>query len=165
MEVALAATVLALTLVGMIGVIESGSQMLDLSRKQTLANQILHGEIDELRLQSWQTISGYDTADNAVFGTGYGAGPTLLSTANDTAYGLFVSNYPRTSSIFTLTRTVVCVQPAQSNPCPFGSYATNPLLLQVTFTITWTGVTGHSYTRVSTTLVGKNGLSVAYQRS
>ena len=56
MEVALAATVLALTLMGMIEVVETGSQMLDLSRKQTMAAQILHSEIDQLRLQSWQTV-------------------------------------------------------------------------------------------------------------
>ena len=58
MEVGLAATVLALTLTGMIGVVESGSQMLDLSRKQTLAAQILHSEIDQLRLQSWMAVAG-----------------------------------------------------------------------------------------------------------
>jgi hypothetical protein len=35
----------------------------------------------------------------------------------------------------------------------------------VSFTISWTGVTGHSYSRTSTTVVGLNGLSVVYQKS
>jgi hypothetical protein len=57
MEVALAATVLALTLVGMIQVIDSGSEMLDLSRKQTIAAQILQDEIDQLRLMTWSQVT------------------------------------------------------------------------------------------------------------
>jgi hypothetical protein len=158
MEVALAATVLALTLVGMIGVIESGTQMLDLSRKQTIATQILHSEIDQLRLLSWSTISGYPS------GNGYPPGPTTLDSANDPSFATFVANYPQAATIFTLTRTVSCVQPVQANQNP-SPYPNPPLLLQVTFTISWTGVTGLQYTRVGTTYVGANGLSVAYQRS
>jgi hypothetical protein len=186
MEVALAATVLALTLVGMIGVIESGTQMLDLSRKQTIASQILRSEINQLRLQSWPVISGYPVgnASGAVNsfspanqvgytgsnfpvstpGNGYPAGPTLLTASNDPSFAMFVAQYPQTANIFTLTRTVACVVPAQSNPNP-SSYGAAPLLIQVTFTVTWTGVTGRSYTRTSSTLVGVNGLSVAYQKS
>jgi len=165
MEVALAATVLALTLVGMIGVIESGTQMLDVSRKQTIANQILHSEIDQLRLQSWQTLSGYNPSGIAVFGAGYPPGPTTLTSSNDPSFAQFVASYPQTATIFTLTRTVSSVQPVQTNPNPSSNYGTNPSLLQVTFTITWIGVTGQSYSRTSTTLIGQNGLSVAYQRS
>jgi len=167
MEVALAATVLAFTLVGMIGVVESGSQMLDLSRKQTMANQILHSEIDQLRLQSWTTISGYNpgnATNTSQPGLGLPAGPTMLTTANDPSFAMFVQEYPQAATIYTLQRTVACVLPVQSNPNP-SAYGSPPLLLQVTFTISWTGVTGRTYTRVSTTFVGMNGLSFAYQRS
>jgi Tfp pilus assembly protein PilV len=188
MEVALAATVLALTLVGMIGVIESGSEMLDLSRKQTLADQILHSEIDQLRLQSWSVIAGEPppnaTSANFYSSTqvGYIGTPTMLSTpgngyasglspnlvtltaSNDPSFARFVAIYPQAATIFTLTRTVTCLKPSQLNSNP-AAYASSPLLLQVTFTITWNGVTGRSYSRTSTTLVGQNGLSVAYQRS
>lgn len=191
MEVALAATVLALTLVGMIGVVESGAQMLDLSRKQVMAAQILHGEIDQLRLQSWAAISG-EPPSVASLGTpptmyldpttqvgysgssspvalpysGYLAGPTTLTSSNDPSFAQFVANYPQAANIFTLTRTVTCVEPVQSVPTMTGTtYGSPPLLLQVTFTITWAGVTGRSYTRTATTLVGQNGLSVTYQKS
>ncbi len=163
MEVALAATVLALTLVGMIGVIESGTQMLDLSRKQTLAAQILHSEIDQLRLQSWPTVSGYSTTGTAI-GSGYAAGPTTLTSSTDPSLATFIANYPQVANIFTLTRTVACVKPSQTNPNPT-AYASTPLLLQVTFTITWKGVTGRSYSRTSTTYVGYNGLYQVFQRS
>jgi len=148
MEVALAATVLALTLVGMIQVIDSGSEMLDLSRKQTIAGQILHSEIDQLRLQGWATI------------TGYTAGPTQLTLASDPILSEMAQQLGGTFP-YSVARTVTCVQPA-GDPFP---YAIPPLLLQVTFTVAWTGVTGHSYTRTSTTYVGQNGLSAAYQRS
>lgn len=164
MEVALAATVLALTLTGMIGAIESGSQMLDLSRKQTMATQILHSEMETLRLQSWQALSGYNSS-GPVSGAGYPPGPTTLTSLNDPTFAVFVTSYPQAANIFTLTRTVFCTQPSQANNNPAGNYGTTPLLLQVTFKISWTGFTGQTYIRVSTTSVGANGLSVAYQRS
>jgi Tfp pilus assembly protein PilV len=164
MEVALAATVLALTLTGMIGVIESGNQMLDLSRKQTMATQILHSEMETLRLQSWQVLSGYNSS-GPVSGAGYPSGPTALTNLNDPTLAVFVASYPQAANIFTLTRTVFCTQPSQSNNNPSGNYGATPLLLQVTFRISWTGLSGQTYTRTSTTSVGANGLSVAYQRS
>lgn len=185
MEVALAATVLALTLVGMIGVVESGTQMLDLSRKQTMANQILHSEMDQLRLQSWPVISGWPQGNGSMAvtfpssvqvgysgwptilftpGNGYPAGPTTLTASNDPSFAMFVAQYPQAATIFTLTRTVSCVEPVQTNQNP-AAYNLAPLLLQVTFSISWTGVTGFTYTRVSSTYVGMNGLSVAYQKS
>jgi hypothetical protein len=167
MEVALAATVLAFTLMGMIGVVESGAKMLDLSRKQTIATQILHSEIDQLRLQSWTTITGY-TVSNSVsspFTPGYGS-LTTLTTANDPTLLRFAANLPNVVSSFTLTRTVACVQPTSNpNTNPGSAYSKAPYLIQVTFTITWTGITGQSYTRTSTTYVGYNGLYQAYQRS
>jgi hypothetical protein len=181
MEVGLAATVLALTLTGMIGVIESGSQMLDLSRKQTLAAQILHSEIDQLRLQSWMAVAGTTSVSGSIYsstqvgysgtpqtlptpGYGYPAGPTTLTASNDPSFASFVAAYPQVASNFSLTRTVECIEPAQTNQNPT-AYVSAPNLLQITFTIQWTGLSGHSYSRTATTLVGSNGLSVAYQRS
>jgi hypothetical protein len=189
MEVALAATVLALTLTGMIGVVESGAQMLDLSRKQMMAAQILHSEIEQLRLQSWAVIAGepesvgsggypptfyfYSNTQVGYSGTaqtlslpgnGYPAGPTTLTSSNDPSFAEFITNYPKASSIFTLTRTAACVEPAQANSNP-SAYGSTPLLIQVTFTITWKGITGRSYSRTATTLVGQNGISTTYQKS
>jgi hypothetical protein len=167
MEVALAATVLALTLVGMIGAVESGTQMLDLSRKQTLAAQILHSEIDELRVQSWTAVSGYNPGNvtiSAQPGNGYPPGPTSLTAANDPSFASFVAQSPMVATNFTLTRTVSCVEPVQANLNP-SAYPSPPLLILVIFTITWTGVSGQNYTRTSATYVGLNGLSIAYQKS
>jgi hypothetical protein len=161
MEVALAATVLALTLVGMIGVIESGAQTLDLSRKQTIASQILHSEIDQLRLQSWQTVSGYSISGVASTTT-YGPS-TTLTLVSDPTFAKFASIVQSWQNL-TLTRSVSCIQPVQANPNPGSSYAYTPLLLQVTFTISWKGMTGRIYSRWSTTYVGEFGLSNAYQR-
>jgi len=186
MEVGLAATVLALTLTGMIGVIASGTQILDLSRRQTLAAQILHSEIDQLRLQSWMAVAGESPGGtgsvSTLFysstqvgysglpatlttpGNGYPAGPTTLTASNDPSFATFVANYPQVANYFTLTRTVTCIDPVQTNQNP-SPYAAAPKLLQVTFTIQWNGVTGRTYSRSATTLVGRNGLSVSYQKS
>ena len=144
MEVALAATVLALTLVGMIQVVDSGSEMLDLSRKQTMADQILQDEIDQLRLMSWTAITNLPTAAT-----------NISSDSTFTTFSAQIGgHFP-----FAGTRTITYLEPSpQPNVNPV-------LLMQVTYTVTWTGVTGHKYSRTSTTYVGKNGLNVAYQRS
>jgi Tfp pilus assembly protein PilV len=137
MEVALAATVLALTLTGMIGVIESGSRMLDLSRKQTMASQILSDEIQQLRLQSWTTIVGYPTA-----ATTMSVDPSFSSAAN---------------SNFTCSRTVSVLKNDNNG---------NPNLIFVQFTITWTtGFNGRTYTRTASTYVSNNGLMQAFHKS
>ena len=161
MEVALAATVLALTLVGMIGAIESGSQMLDLSRKQTIAGQILHGEMDEIRQLNWTTVSSYPPGPTTLSMTAGDPNydPMLVALAQQLGWSTSNPSFP-----YTITRTVACVQPAQLNLMP-SPYVNPPIVLQVTFTASWTGVTGLSYTRSSTTYVSQNGLPVAYQRS
>jgi len=138
MEVSLAATVLALTLTGMIGVIEAGSKMLDLSRRQTQAEQIIHSELDQLRLQNWTTIS------------------SLPSTATPVTSTSLIYLDPATTSNFSCTYQAQQVQDAAGNTIP---------VYQVTFTVTWTGVTGLTYQRVGTTYVGQNGLRLSYQRS
>jgi hypothetical protein len=143
MEVAMAATVLALTLVGMIQVVDSGSEMLDLSRKQTIAAQILQDEINQLHLLTWTEVTSLTSAT-----TNISADSTFTTFAAQMG-----GHFP-----FTGTRTVVVLEPAPPSANP-------TLLVQVTYTVTWKGVTGHTYTRTSTTYVGKNGLNVAYQRS
>ncbi len=140
MEVGLAATVLALTLVGMIQVIESGSQMLDVSRKQILAGQIIHSEIDQLRLQSWNTIS-----------TALPSSPTSLTSASSPIY-----LDPSIGGNFTCQYWANPVNDAGGNAIT---------VMQVTFTVTWTGIAGQTYTRTGTTYIGQNGLNLSYQRS
>ena len=142
MEVALAATVLALTLTGMIQVIQSGSEMLDVSRKQTIAAQILHDEIDQLRLQSWSYVSG---TIPSTLTTIPGSSPLAISTVFGSVGGNFTCKY----------------QSTQVNDIAGAAIQ----MYQVTFKVTWTGITGHTYSRMGTTLVSKNGLSVAFQRS
>ncbi len=135
MEVGLAATVLALTLVGMIGVIESGSKMLDVSRKQTIASQILDDQVNQLRLQTWSTVSSYPASTSLTI-------PTAFVSAAE--------------SNFTCTRFVSVVKTDANG---------NAALLQVKFSISWTGITGRTYTRTAVTYVEKNGLYQTYQRS
>lgn len=128
-EVMVSAAVMAAVIVGMIQVIVSGSEMLDVSRKQTVAMQIIHGQIDSVRLNDWSTVSGL------------AAGPTTVT---------IDSSFQAVSTGFTCRRTVSTVK---SN------------LKQITFTVTWRGNTGRSYSRSGSTYVGKNGLYVTYQRS
>ena len=58
----MAAAVMLAGVVGMIQVITSGSEMIDLSRKQTIATQIIHSEIDKLHLSDWTSVSALPAA-------------------------------------------------------------------------------------------------------
>ena len=146
-EVMLAGAVLALALVGMIQVIVSGSEMLDVARKQTIAMQIIHGQIDQIRLKDWTEVSALPASHSVWVDASDNGGS---QSANITAGFVFGSKLPAISQQFQCTRTISTVRTD---------------LKQVNFTVSWTGNTGRSYTRTGSTYVGKNGLYVSYQRS
>ena len=62
----IAAGVMLAGIVGMIQVVISGSEMLDVSRKQTVAMQIIHGQIDSMRLNDWTSVSALPTSSTTV---------------------------------------------------------------------------------------------------
>jgi hypothetical protein len=142
-EVMVATAVVTLGLVGMIQAVVSGSEMLDLARKQTIATQIIHGQLDQVRLSDWTQI-GLLTTPKTV------SVDAADQTTNIAAGFVFGSNLPGISKNFTCTRTISTVRTD---------------LKQITFSVTWTGNTGRQYTRTGSTYVGKNGLYVTYQRS
>jgi Tfp pilus assembly protein PilV len=139
-EVMVAAAVMVATIVGMIQVVVSGSQMLDLARKQTVATQILQHEIGKLHIADWTTISGYSTASTG----------TVLPI--DTAFQDALDGWQ-----FSCTRVVENI-----------TTGVNPKK-KVTFTVTWqtakVGQAARTYTRSSSTYVTLNGLYVSYRRS
>jgi len=137
-EVMVAAAVVVLGIVGMIQVVVSGSEMLDVSRKQTIAMQIIHGQIDHVRLSDWTTISAL-------------ASPVTVDVdGGDQSGFVFGTNLPTLSKGFRCTRTITTVRTDMK---------------QITFTVTWTGNTGRSYSRTGSTYAGRNGLYVTFQRS
>lgn len=141
-EVMVAAGVMIAGIVGMIQVVVSGSQMLDLARKQTVAMQILQNEIGKVHISDWAAISTYSTSTTATTIT---IDPSFQSSINS-------------FQEFQCTRLVENI-----------TTGANPKK-KVTFTVTWqTGVVGRSdrrtYTRSSSTYVTQNGLYVSYRRS
>ena len=137
-EVMVAAGVMVLSIVGMIQVIVSGSEMLDVARKQTIAMQIIHGQLDHIRLSNWTQVSALATPR------------TVAVDGGDQAGFVFGANLPTISRGFRCTRTIADVRTD---------------LKQVTFTVTWTGNTGRTYSRKGSTYVGKDGLYVTYQQT
>ena len=143
-EVMIASVVLLLAIVGLIQAVTVGVGMLNVSRKQTVALQIIRAEIESVHLSNGWT----DTipADSTI-------GPVRLE--DMTASGTL--GYPELLNIrgvgqgFTLTRTVHTVRSAPS------------WLRKVTFSVTWSDSNGHSYTRAGYTYCAKNGINVFYQ--
>src|SRR3954467_12051259 len=65
-ELMIAAGVMLAGIVGMIQVVISGSEMLDVSRKQTTAMQIIHAQIAGIRLNGWAAVNAPPTAATSV---------------------------------------------------------------------------------------------------
>lgn len=141
----LAATVMLAGIVGAIQVLVSGSEMLETSRKQAIALQIIDTELARVRMSNLSTWSSTTV-------------PTALTNSTFTVASRYpASNYPNTDfqnliKNFSCTRTVTA---------PIG---TRTDFKQVTVKVTWTNHNGRSYTRSGTTYIAKNGLYVSYQR-
>ena len=142
-EVMMATAVMSLALVGMIQVVVSGAEMLDTSRKQTIAMQIIHGQIDNIRLSNWSTVNGYPSTRTVNVDD--------ADQSTNVIYGfVFGPNLPTVSKGFQCIRTLATVRTD---------------LKQITFTVTWRSNTGRSYQRTGSTYYGNNGLYVTFQRS
>lgn len=127
-EVMMAATILVVGLVGMVQTVTIGSEMLDTSRKQTLAAQIIQTQVERIRLMNWSDVA--------------------ILTAAATAVDLPAAFVSQESS-FACQRSVAEVKTD---------------LRRVTFTVTWKSNVNRTYSRIGEAYVGKNGLSVTYQR-
>jgi Tfp pilus assembly protein PilV len=142
-EVMFAAAILAFAVIGMIQAVVSGSEMLDTARKQTLAAQIIHGQIDHIHLRDWSEVSALAASSTVSVDDANQA-------TNIAAGFVFGSQLPTVAKKFTCTRTIAGVRTD---------------LKQITFTVKWTGNTGRAHSRSGATYVGKNGHYVTYQRS
>ena len=137
-EVMFGLTIVAVGFIGMVEGMVLGYEMLETAHQQTLAAQIMQGEVEYLRMQPWSTISG-------------------LSSISATS----LSNYPEFSgsSLATATSgTTLKFARSVVSPDPH----TN--LRQITMTVTWTSLTGKSHSRSCSAYIGKYGLSVPYQK-
>jgi type II secretory pathway pseudopilin PulG len=162
-EVALAATVLLFAIVSAFQIVAAGTRMLDFSRKQTIATQIIHAEIDQARLCSWTALNAMVNTTDTV---------TLSTTTTSNTWASGSLGYPELNTFkaalgadmattgFTVARAVTYV-PGRSNE-----------MVKIVFTVTWKAKvfsekngSSHTYSRQGTTYVGKNGLSATYQRS
>ena len=106
-EVLLAAVVMLAGIVGMMQAITSGTEMLDVSRKQTEVTQIIHGKIEEIRVKDWTQLSAFPTPETVAVGN-YSITRTISTVRDDlkqitytvTWTGSTGRPYSRTSSTY-----------------------------------------------------------------
>jgi uncharacterized protein (TIGR02598 family) len=151
-EVALASTIIVVGFIGMVAALAIGSEMLDTARKQTIAAQIIQSEIDYLRLQDWDTVLKNLSNQSQVPLTTALDNP--LSSGCRHLYGTSLASLPYRS--LTYGWQVTNVRTDSSG---------NPVLRQVTITVSWASITGKPHSRSSVTYIGKYGLNVSYQKS
>lgn len=141
----MAAVVLLIAVVGLFEAVTVGAGMLNVSRKQTIALQIIRTEIEAVHLNNtWTQLSPAD-----------GTSPSVPV---DTIDSLSPLGYPELMSLknngkgFALSRTIYTVR------------NTANWLKKVTFTVTWSEPTGRTYSRTGYTYCAKNGFNALYQR-
>lgn len=133
---------MAVVVVGAIQAIVFGHEMLDLARKQTVATQIIQGQLDYVRLCDWSEVNLFRASETV-------AVDAADQTANRQRWFVFGANLPPLSTGFLCTRTTADERTSMK---------------RITYTVTWPGAHGRTYLRSGSTFVGRNGLYVTYQR-
>jgi len=150
LEVALASTILLVGFIGMVQALAIGSEMLDTARKQTIAAQIIQAEVDYLRIQNWGSMVQNLSNQSQITLTSNPGNPT---SGYRHLYGTSLASIPIRNLKYGWQVTNVRVD---------GSG--NPVLRQVTITVTWISVTGKPHSRSSSAYFGKYGLNVSYRK-
>ncbi len=140
-EVALGAAILAAGFIGMIDALILGRRMLDVARCQTVAAQVMQSEVEYWRMQPWSTVTGSSGLSNH-------SADLLRNYPEFASTNLAILTDPR----YKFARTVTYVS-GRSNQ-----------IIQLTMTVTWTGVTGLPHSRSMNAYIGKYGLNVTYRK-
>ena len=142
-EVMMAAFVLVTVLLSTLTALIQGFAMLDTARSTTLAAQIIESQIEDLRLQPWATINGFEpNKDQTIdLAAAIGSNPSL-STAEKAAL----------AQRFSITRRFTDAA-GRTDVDGLSTFK------RVTFSISWRDYNNRSHTRSYETSLGKNGLS------
>ena len=144
LDAMMAAIILVVGFIGLLEAMTLGSQMMDNSRRQTLAVQIITNEIDKLRLADWNTVSGLPISSTPIYPI-------------DSQFNAAIA---ASGATFTLSRALTSPDPATN-------------IKEVNFTVTWVVATNRSnsgtllkytYSRTNSAYIGKYGLNLSYQR-
>jgi len=154
----------SILLVGFVGVIQAvtiGSESLDTARKQQVANQIVAAEVEKLRSVAWSVVANLpQTATISVDSAGVVTGDTTRFALSNFSAAKDDDN----TDLAALAHGFRCTL-TRDYLRPTSATASTATYIKVTYTITWTGNTGHVQTHQVETFVGKNGLHLSYQQS
>jgi type II secretory pathway pseudopilin PulG len=129
-EVAMAASVMALAISGSIIVLQVGFKSLDNARNTTLASQIIQSEMERIRLLNWSDVDALPASETIALTTIFPSSTTTTAMTDR----------------FTATRTCALVANHDSE------------MKSITITVTWKGVDSKTHSRSSSTCYAKNGL-------
>ena len=134
LEVAIAATILALVIATSLTVLQTGMRAVDTARNMTLAGQISQSVIEVLRLQNWSQISALPAFATVNI-------PNAISSGSATSLD---NTLNKITNRFTCTRTV-------SDP--------KANMRLITVTVSWRGNDGRSHSVSSQARYAKKGLN------
>ncbi|MBL9214761.1 MAG: hypothetical protein JNG83_04720 [Opitutaceae bacterium] len=161
-EVMMAATILVVGFIGMIQALTIGSEMLDASHKQLVAQQLVDYEVEQLRTSPWDTIAGLNSSGSITInstGTAISGNTTRFALTNFTSSTSDDNTTLRAAAPgFTIAYSRTYLRP------DFASSST-VTYLQIDYTVSWTSNTGRAYSRTAVAYFAKNGLRLSYQKT
>jgi hypothetical protein len=186
-EVMMATVVTLVAVVGLVQAVTIGAEMLDVSRKQTVAMQLIRNEIEGVHLKDWNSVkelapppightpcTGYFRISVNSAGTGLSdatpaTSPNAYPCAAQNAFALtnFTQSYiaPYTGNLYDDNRNLMSLAKGFSMELTVASVNGRTDFLSLTYTVTWTGGNRHRvYNRTGTTYYGKYGLNLYYRR-
>lgn len=184
-EVMLASTVLLVGITSMIYAVGMGAEILDTARKSQIAQQIIDGEINRMRVADW----GTGPIPSGIPGTtSYPRNPdsaTIIIDQNGTANGLTgddahkwffgLTNFTSTSADdnrallnlakgFTVTLKVITPVYTQETAPPSAPFATKADDRIFSYTVQWNSTLGKLHTRNGVAYIGRYGLAASHKR-
>lgn len=155
------ATILLVGFIGIVQAVSVGSEATDTARKQQIAIQIIDSEIERLRSGPWSSLSGLAASGTINIATDGSV------TGDTTRFAL--TNYTATTTDDNLALSALapgfsCTY-ARTWLRPTAATASTVTFISVTYTLTWTSNTGHTYSRSERAFFGRNGLHLSYQKA
>jgi Tfp pilus assembly protein PilV len=150
-EVMMAATILVVGFIGVIQAITIGSEMLDVARKQIIAEQIIDAEIEHLRLSPWSRL----------------AGPTGAMPASDSVtVNAAGTAAPDSSGGFELDSNTTLMAVAPGFTCSYTKTLVRTNYYRIVYTVTWkVGNRQRVHSRSREVYFGQYGLQLSYQKA
>jgi prepilin-type N-terminal cleavage/methylation domain-containing protein len=165
-EVMMAATILVVSFSAVIMAVSRGAEMIDIARKQQIAQQIIEGEIGGTRLRPWSSVPPGEGDISYPVGTATitlsidSAGDAVGSAEEKKSFAL--TNF--TDDSMGADDNISLLNTAKGFTISRISSDIRTGYRKITYEVSWPGRAGKTYSQRGVAYFGQNGLQLSYQK-